>query len=80
MAALRRRKLRRIWFVGTLMVTSTPHADGDKRAAVKALDDAFAKLDQLAGTGADPPASATSSEIWVSPRFRVQYPREEDWT
>lgn len=58
MVAPRRRKLQIIWLIATLAATSALHAEADKRAARKALDDAFATLDQLTGTEADPPASA----------------------
>jgi hypothetical protein len=58
MDALCRRKLTVIWLTATLLATSSLRAAGDKRAAQKALDDAFANLDQLTGADADPPASS----------------------
>ncbi|PTR34450.1 hypothetical protein C8J98_102638 [Luteibacter sp. OK325] len=58
MGAPRRRKLTIIWLTATLVATSSLQAAGDKRAAQKALDDAFANLDQLTSADADPPVSS----------------------
>jgi len=58
MSAPRRLKLTLIWLAAMLAAISSVQAAVDKRAAQKALDDAFANLDQLTGADADPPASS----------------------